>query len=117
MTYGQFLKRCRDLAGIKTKSDFARLLGYLNVHHYIAAENDKEGKRPSLDLLERAARAAGVSFADYIQVPPELAKPLSRGHQELHRQLQELLDLGDDQVDNHFQLGVEVFRKVHFRKR
>lgn len=99
VTYGQFLRYCRQKAGIDSKTDFARKLGMYAANHYIGAENDREQKKPSLDLLERAAREAGLDFRDFINPPKEKLGGFPRQHRELHVQLQALLDRDDDVSD------------------
>lgn len=93
MTYGQFLRYCRTLAGVETKSEFSRKLGMLNPDHYIGTENDIAGKKPSLELLERAARLAGHEFEDAIQ---EFEPPKYPGkHKRIHDELDQLLNHKD----------------------
>ena len=117
MTYGQFLKYCRTLAGVATKSEFSRKLGMLNPDHYIGTENDNAGKKPSLELLERAARLAGHEFHDAIQE----FKPLkySREHKKIHDQLQELLDLQgvDSEAGEWIAANVRTFHRAYLRRR
>lgn len=73
----------------------------LATNHYVGAENDREEKKPSLDLLERAAKAAGFEFQDFINPPKEkLSKEqFPAEHRELHRQLHALLSRNDDVSD------------------
>jgi hypothetical protein len=99
MTYGEFLRACRTRAGGETKSDFSRRLGLKDPDHYIGAENDTPGKRPSLDILERAARLAGFEFQECIVLPESgSSRPVPK-HEKLHRQLQELLEREDEAAD------------------
>lgn len=93
MTYGEFLRYCRLKAGVETKSEFARKLGFIDNDHYIGSENDKEGKKPSLDLLERAARATGHEFTEAIHKFEERESRYSPAEQVLHNQLHELLNV------------------------
>lgn len=117
MTYGEYLRFCRKLAGMEKKTDFARKLGLLDCDHYIGAENDVPSKKPSLDLLERAARAVDMEFSQFIQEPKP--RKLSRKHEQLHRQLQELLDLTgqDAEAALWLEISIRTFFKAYFKRR
>ena len=96
MTYGEFLRFCRTKAGSATKAEFARKMGFVDPEHYVGAEHDKPSLKPSLDLLEHAAQAAGFELQDFLQKPSGQHTPRSREHEQLHRQLQDLLNLADE---------------------
>lgn len=115
MTFGEFLRACRKLAGSETKSDFARRLGLKDPDHYIGAENDTLGKRPSIDLLEAAAQLAGFSFHDCIVLPGKHHEPLTKDHQQLHRLLQEILDLNDDEAAPWISGNIRTFHRAYIR--
>jgi transcriptional regulator with XRE-family HTH domain len=118
VTYGAFLTYCCNLAGF-TKSEMSRKLGMLDPDHFIGATNDKPGKAPSRELLERAARLAGFEFTDWINEPKQHMNPLSRKHEQLHRKLQDLLDYTADngEVADYFITGIETFHTRVFRRR
>ncbi|MBO0799420.1 MAG: hypothetical protein J2P31_11425, partial [Blastocatellia bacterium] len=80
-------------------------------------ENDKPNKQPSLDLLEKAARAVNLEFQDFIQEPKP--RKLSREHERLHRQLQELLDLTgkDSEAALWFEVSIRTFYTTYFKRR
>jgi hypothetical protein len=101
MTYGQILRYFREKAGNESKTAFARRLGMMASNHYIGAENDREEKKPSLDLLERAAKLAGLEFQDFINPPHEnrSEKQFRVENRELHRQLEAVLNRDDDVSD------------------
>lgn len=99
MTYGEFLRTCRILAGVETKSEFSRKLGFKDPDHYIGSENDSAARKPSLDLLERAAELAGLHFEDCIKIPEASVKKTTKEHDKTHRQLQEILENGGDAAD------------------
>ena len=111
MTYGEFLRFCRLKAGSETKTDFARKLNMLDGDHYTGAENDRPHRKPSLDLLERAAQLAGLEFQDFIQKPPGQRTPRSREREKLHAQLDQLLDYTGDsgEVSTWFRVSIETF--------
>lgn len=115
MTYGEFLRYCRQLCGVETKSDYARQLGFIDNDHYIGAENDKDGKRPSIDLLERAARSTGHEFTDAIQPFPDQKPKHDPEHLHLADQLLELLALEDKEVTQFFRAAIRVFHVDRFR--
>jgi transcriptional regulator with XRE-family HTH domain len=96
MTYGEILRTFRAMAGIDTKSEFSRMLGLKDPDHYIGAENDAPGKRPSLDILEKAAQLAGINFQDCLRIPAANSKKVNKEDEKLHRQLQEILDRKDE---------------------
>jgi len=114
VTYGEFLRFCRLTAKFDRKTDFARKLGMKDSDHYIGAENDKPNKKPSLDLLERAAQEAGLQFTDFLQQPQK--RKLSREHESLHTKLQELLDAGGDEAV-WIEGNLIIFHKAKFRRR
>jgi transcriptional regulator with XRE-family HTH domain len=117
VTYGEFLRWCRTKAGYETKTDFARKLSMLDGDHYTGAENDKANRKPSLDLMERAARLAGLEFQDFIQAPAAGEHtPRSREREKLHRQLDELLDFKDDdgEVSAWFRVSIQTFYRDYF---
>jgi hypothetical protein len=118
MTYGEFLTYCCKVAGL-TKSEMSRKLGMLDPDHFIGATNDKPGKAPSRELLERAASLAGFQFTDCIYEPKEHIKPFSRKHEQLHRKLQDLLDYTADkgEVADYFTTGIEKIHTAIFRRR
>lgn len=117
MTYGEFLRYCRALDGSPTKTDFARKLGLKDGDHYIGAENDKPDKKPSVDLMERAAKLVGLEFTDFIQEPPKRKHASSRKHLALSRKFMELLESGDMEVEIFFETAVETFHKSYLKKR
>jgi len=86
------------------------------VDHYIGAENDRDGKKPSIDLMERAAKIAGLEFQDFINTPEKEQTPRSRAHQALHRQLQALLDR-EDEASDWIAANISVYYKAYFRRR
>lgn len=113
VTYGEFLRYCRNLAGVETKSEYARKLGMIDNDHYIGSENDKEGKKPSLDLLERAARSTGHEFTDAIQ--PFRERKVPQAIERLQTQLRELLELNDPEVTKFLELAITRFHKFYMR--
>jgi transcriptional regulator with XRE-family HTH domain len=104
------------LAKCATKSDFSRLLNLKDPDHYIGAENDTPGKKPSLDLLERAAQAAGFEFTDFIQTPKKTKN--SPEEEQLIRQLLELLRYQDDdgEVSTWMRVSVQTFHHDYLTK-
>lgn len=94
MTYGEFLKVCRRRAKYATAKEFAEALGFDKPDHYRGAENDK--RPPGRELLENAARLAGLNFQDCIVVSSEPAatreeKELLRLFRDCAREQQKLL--------------------------
>lgn len=77
---------------MRQKTEFSRVLGFIDPDHYTGAENDKAGKEPSRQMLEKAAQAAGFAFTDCIQLPNDKMAKLSKEHDKVHRKLQDLLD-------------------------
>lgn len=77
MTYADFLADCRKLAARKagkeiTREEFAKLCGSAIGKRYTGEtiRNMEEGyKPPGRELLEAAARVAGIEFQDCIQLP------------------------------------------------
>ena len=116
MTYGEYLRYCRTLAGSPTKTDFARMLEMKVGDHYIGAENDTWNKKPSLDLLERAAKKVGLEFSDFIQEPPKLKKELSPKHKSLIRKCEALL-LAGGEPELWFEANIVTFYKAYFHRR
>jgi len=116
MTTGELLRYFRTLAGIETKSEFARQLGFKDPDHYTGSENDTPGKEPSLDLLRKAARLAGVELEDYIHIPESKRKPISKEHEKVHRQLQDLLDVGGEAGD-WISGNIKTFHRSYCRRR
>ena len=116
MTYGELLRHFRLSLGIENKSEFARRLGMKDPDHYIGAENDKESRKPSLDLLEAAAKLAGKKLEDYLQIPVESKKPVTREDGRLHRQLQDLLDLGGEAGDL-VRSTISAYHRLYSRRR
>lgn len=116
MTYGEFLRACRTRAGIESKSEFSRRLGFKDPDHYIGAENDTGGKEPGRELLEKAARLAGFEFTDCIQLPEKEVRPQTREEQRIHRRVQELLEIGGEAAD-WIKGNINTFHKAYVRKR
>lgn len=117
MTYGEYLRYCIRRTGDDiTKTEFAHMLGLKDADHFIGATNDKPDKRPSIDLLERAARVAGFEFIDCIQEPKQYKKPFKYEHARLHIQLQELLERGEKE-EWHASMYIRVHHNVAFRRR
>jgi hypothetical protein len=121
MTYGEFLRRCRlktaeNASKTINKTDFSRLLGLKDGDHYSGAENDAPGKKPGRELLEAAARLAGLEFEDCIVFPDERASRMSKQHEKLHRQLQEVLQL-EQRIADALAINVETFHNNYVRKR
>jgi hypothetical protein len=73
-------------------------MGYVDPDHTIGAMNDKAGKEPSLDMLQRAAKAAGFEFDDCLRKPKKYDKPMSPEHKKIHARLQDVLDRDDDRT-------------------
>jgi transcriptional regulator with XRE-family HTH domain len=116
MTLGEFLTFCQKRAGIETKSEFARKLGMKDADHLTGAMNDKERKRPSLDVLERAAELAGLKLEDCLVIPETHQTEVSRKHARIHRQLQYLLDLGGE-AGEWIAGNIITYYKAYFRRR
>lgn len=94
MTYGEFLKVCRRRAKYATAKEFAEALGFEKPDHYRGVENDK--RPPGRELLENAAKLAGLNFQDCIAVSSEPAatreeRELLRLFRECDRERQKLL--------------------------
>jgi hypothetical protein len=140
LTYGEFLRACRMIAARNlyietekknkgaesgdllqaaetlTKSDFSRMLGLLDPDHYIGAENDKPGKVPSRELLEAAAKVAGLNFQDCIQIPKEHAQQPDREQQKLIRMLLDILNSGGNGAE-WIRGNILTFHETHVRGR
>lgn len=118
MTYGAYLRLCRQIAGRGkvNKTDFSKQLGMSDPEHYIGAENDKPGRKPSVDLLERAAQAAGFEFTDFIQRPGK-KRGLTAKKRQLVNTLELLLALNDPEVDVIFEGMIVTFGKEYLQKR
>jgi hypothetical protein len=71
MTYGEFLEGCRKVSGIENEAQFAAKLGYKDPRSYYRIKS--EAQRPSLEVLERAAKLASFSFQDCIRLLVEVA--------------------------------------------
>lgn len=120
MTYGTFLRQCRQRAGggKLNKTDFSRRLGMANPEHYIGNENDKPGRKPSLDLLERAAREAGFEFTECIQFPTkEKRQRLTVKLRQDVTTIEELLALGDPEIELWFHASTKAFAKAYLQRR
>jgi len=104
-------------AGVETKSDFSRKLGLKDPDHYIGAENDTPGKRPSLDIIEGAARLAGFEFTDCIHLPgADLSAKINRARDKLHRQLDEILEAGGNPA-LWISGNISTFHDAHIKRR
>lgn len=114
MTYGEFLRHCMKVAGCETKNAFATLLGMKDPDHFVGATNDRPDKKPSLELLEKAAKAIGLQFDDFIQLPKENRK--SREDQKTHRELDEIFEQHPDD-GAHLRAVIETFHRLRFRRR
>lgn len=110
------MRFCRKLAGSPTKTDFARKLGMKDGDHYIGAENDVASKKPSLDLLERAAHQIDLEFSDFIQQPPARKHKVSRKHQRLLNLCLELLESGGE-AELWIEGNIVTFHKAYIRLR
>lgn len=123
VTYGEFLRHCQQVSKCPTKTEFAKLIGMRDPDHLIGAMNDRPGKEPSLDLLERAARAIGAHFQDYIQIPKQKSKTvitseykIKREDQAIIRQLIELMQLNEKDVGEWIRGNIKTFHRAYLRR-
>src|SRR5262245_32742877 len=117
MTYGELLRACREICGVKNKSEFSRRLGFKDPDHYIGAENDANGKLPGRELLEMACQEAGFEFQDCIVLPEKYQKkPETRQEELLVRMLLDILRAGGNSAE-WIKGNIITFHESHRRRR